>query len=83
MRSEGLSQRKIVMTPWGIEPASFRLVARCVDPTASPVGTETERIYVLFLLVRIQRFQLMVSKDGVVNTFRPVIFEVFQSVHCV
>ena len=30
MRPEGLRQRKILMTPLGIEPATFQLVAQCL-----------------------------------------------------
>jgi hypothetical protein len=29
VRQEGLCDRKIPMTPWGIEPTTFRFVAQC------------------------------------------------------
>jgi hypothetical protein len=47
VRPEGLCQRKIPMTPSGIDPATFRFVARCLDhcATACPIWWYNMKIY--------------------------------------
>jgi hypothetical protein len=37
VRPEGSYQGKLSMTPLGIEPATFRLVAQCLSPKVIPV----------------------------------------------
>ena len=61
--------------PIGNRTRDLTACSEVCQPTASPVGTVTERICVLSVSVSIQRFQLNVSEDGVVNTFRPVIMK--------
>jgi hypothetical protein len=40
VRLEGLGQLQIAMTSSGIEPATFQLVAQCLNPTTLPRSTQ-------------------------------------------
>jgi len=65
--------------PIGNRTRELPACSEVCQPSAAPVGTETERISVFFfLLVRIQRFQLKGNEHIPASHF-----EVFQSVHCV
>ena len=59
MRPEGLSQREITMTPSGIEPTTFRLVAEChylprifVSMSNKMSGGHPDRLKLLLLLLK-------------------------------
>jgi len=43
VRSEGLRQRKTLVTPSGFEPSTFRLVAKCLNQLRQRVPLETRR----------------------------------------